>query len=74
MPFEEIENEEEYERALSRVDALMDAKADTPEMDELKWLTLHIEAYEDVHYPMDPPDPVEAIKFRMEQLQANPDP
>lgn len=74
MPFEEIENEEEYERALSRIEALMDAEAETPEMDELKRLTIIVEAYEDVHYPMDPPDQMEAMKFRMEQLQANPDP
>lgn len=74
MPFEEIENEEEYERALSRIEALMDAEAETPEMDELKRLTIIVEAYEDVHYPMDPPDQMEAIKFRMEQLQANPEP
>ena len=74
MPFEEIENEEEYERALSRIEALMDAEAETPEMDKLKRLTIIVEAYEDVHYPMDPPDPMEAIKFRMEQLQANPGP
>lgn len=74
MPFEEIENEEEYERALSRIEALMDAEAETPEMDELKRLTIIVEAYEDGHYPMDPPDQMEAIKFRMEQLQANPEP
>jgi len=52
----------------------MDAEADTPEtVAELERLTLLVEAYEDIHYPMDPPDPVEAIKFRMEQMQTSPE-
>ena len=63
-----IKTEEDYEKALSRIEVLMDAKLDTPEMDELELLTALVEMYEDQHYPMDTPDPVEAIKFRMEQL------
>ena len=47
----------------------MDARPDTDDMDELKRLTTLVEGYEDLHYPIDPPDPVEIIKFRMEQLQ-----
>ena len=63
-----IKTEEDYEKALSRIEMLMDVKLDTPEMDELELLTALVEMYEDQHYPMDIPDPVEAIKFRMEQL------
>ena len=64
-----IKTEEEYEKALSRIELLMDARPDTDDMDELKRLTTLVEGYEDLHYPIDPPDPVEIIKFRMEQLQ-----
>ncbi len=63
-----IKTEEDYEKALSRIDELMDAKAGTEEMDELEVLLALVEIYEDKHYPIGLPDPVEAIKFRMEQL------
>lgn len=63
-----IKTEEDYEKALARIETLMDAEPDTPEMDELELLTALVEMYEDLHYPMEPPDPVEAIKFRMEQM------
>ena len=63
-----IKNEKDYEKALFRVEQLMDAKPGTPEMDELELLTALVEMYEDQHYPINPPDPVEAIKFRMDQL------
>jgi len=66
-----IKTEEEYEKALSRIEVLMEAKAHTPELDELKLLTALVESYEDLHYPMELPDPEEIIKFRMEQLQTN---
>jgi len=46
----------------------MDAKPGTPDMDELELLTALVEMYEDRHYPISPPDPVDAIRFRMEQL------
>ena len=46
----------------------MDAEAGTPELDELELLTALVEMYEDKHYPINPPDPVDAIKFRMDQL------
>jgi HTH-type transcriptional regulator / antitoxin HigA len=62
-----IKTTAEYEAALTRVDALMSAIPDTPEGDELElWVHL-VEAYEDARYPIAPPDPVEAIRFRMEQ-------
>ena len=63
-----IKNEEDYEKALSRIDELMDAAPGTAEMDELELLTALVEMYENRHYPISPPDPVSAIKFRMEQL------
>jgi HTH-type transcriptional regulator/antitoxin HigA len=62
-----IQTEADYEVALVRVERLMDADPDSPEEDELAYLASLIEQYEDEHYPIDPPDPVEAIKFRMEQ-------
>ena len=63
-----IKKEKDYEKALSRIEQLMDAKRCTAEMDELELLTALVEMYEDQRYPIGPPDPVEAIKFRMEQL------
>jgi HTH-type transcriptional regulator / antitoxin HigA len=46
----------------------MDAKTGTLQLEELKRLTIVVEAYEDQHYPVNPPDPVEAIKFRADQI------
>jgi len=63
-----IKNDEDYKKALSRIEELMDAQPDTPEMDELELMTALVEMYEDRHYPICPPDPLEAIKFRMDQL------
>jgi HTH-type transcriptional regulator/antitoxin HigA len=63
-----IKTEQDYERALARTDDLMDAEPNTPEGDELDVLTTLIEAYEDRHFPIDTPDPVEAILFRVEQM------
>lgn len=62
-----IKTKTDYEKALARVDALMDAKPGTPKGDELDVLVTLIEAYESKHYPIAPPNPVSAIKFRMEQ-------
>ena len=63
-----IKTEEDYTLALKRIEALMDAEANTPEADELELLATLVEMYEEKHYPIDLPDPVEAIRFRMEQL------
>ena len=63
-----IKTEEDYTLALKRIEALMDAEAKTPEADELELLVTLVEMYEEKHYPIDLPDPVEAIRFRMEQL------
>ena len=62
-----IRSEADYETALEEVERLWGAKSDTPEGDRLDVLATLIEVYEVKHYPMDPPDPVEAIRFRMEQ-------
>jgi HTH-type transcriptional regulator/antitoxin HigA len=63
-----IKTEEDYEKALYRIEGIMDAEPGTPEIDELELLTALVGMYEDQHYPISPPDPVEAIKFRMDQL------
>jgi HTH-type transcriptional regulator/antitoxin HigA len=62
-----IRNENEYELALNRVEALMDAKPGSEEFDELEVLSTLINDYEAKHYTINTPDPIEAIKFRMEQ-------
>jgi HTH-type transcriptional regulator/antitoxin HigA len=60
----------QYDEALARVYELMqfDIKADTPESDELEILSILIKEYENEHYPVPPPMPLEAIKFRLEQM------
>jgi len=62
-----IRTKADYRAALKDVESLMTAKANTPEGDRLDVLTTLIEAYERAHFPMDLPDAVDAIKFRMEQ-------
>lgn len=62
-----IRTEEDYDAALSEVERLWGAKLGTSEGDRLDVLATLIDAYEQAHYPMDPPDPIEAIKFRMSQ-------
>ena len=63
----EIRTKSDYQSALKDVEALMSAEFGTPEGDKLDVLVTLIQAYEQVHYPMDFPDPVEAIKFCMKQ-------
>jgi len=67
MNIKPIKNEEDYSQTLSYIESLMDAKPNTPQMDELDVLTTLVEAYEEQHYKIEAPDPIEAIKFRMEQ-------
>jgi HTH-type transcriptional regulator/antitoxin HigA len=62
-----IRTEKDHDAALREVERLWGAKSGTVEGDRLDVLATLIEAYEEKKYPMDPPDPVEAIKFRMEQ-------
>jgi HTH-type transcriptional regulator/antitoxin HigA len=62
-----IRTEADYEQALAEVERLWGAKSGTPDGDRLDILATLIDAYETEHEPMDPPDPIEAIRFRMEQ-------
>jgi len=64
-----LHNEEDYRAALAEVSALVDIdpEASTPEGDRLELLGVLIGRYEDEHFPLERPDPIEAIKFRMEQ-------
>jgi HTH-type transcriptional regulator/antitoxin HigA len=62
-----IRTKRDYGAALAEIERLWGAKLGTPNGDRLDVLATLIEAYEAARYPMDPPDPVEAIKFRMEQ-------
>jgi HTH-type transcriptional regulator/antitoxin HigA len=67
MDIRPIRSKQDYEKALRRVEALMTAKPGTDEGDELDVLATLIEAYEQMHFPVNAADPVEAILFRMEQ-------
>lgn len=67
-----IHTEEDHEASLVRIDELMDAEAGSPEGDELDILVTLVESYELDHVPMPPPDPIEAIRFRMDQAGLNP--
>lgn len=69
MNIKAIKNEKDYTRALSRLEEIFHAPADTLEGDEAEVLSILIEKYEDDHYPINAPDPIEAIKFRMEQME-----
>jgi HTH-type transcriptional regulator/antitoxin HigA len=62
-----IRTEADYEAALTEVERLWGSRSGNPEGDRLDVLATLIDAYESEHHPMDPPDPIEAIKFRMEQ-------
>ncbi|MGO9738891.1 MAG: helix-turn-helix domain-containing protein [Desulfomonilaceae bacterium] len=68
MEIKPIKTEADYEATLAEIEKLWESGADTPESDRLDILVTLVEAYETKHYPIDPPDPVEAIKFRMEQM------
>jgi HTH-type transcriptional regulator / antitoxin HigA len=66
-----IKTEEEYNQALKRLEIIFDAPVDSVEGDEAELLGILIEKYEDEHYSIEAPDPIEAIKFRMEQMSMN---
>ena len=68
MKVRAIKSEQDYELVLAEIETLMDAAPDTPEGDRLDVLTTLVEAYESKHHPIDLPDPIEAIKVRMEEL------
>jgi len=67
MEIKPIKTDADYRAALEEVETLMSAEPNTPEGEKLDVLVTLIEAYEHKHFPLDLPDPVEAIKFEMEQ-------
>ena len=69
MNIKPIKTEKDYEDALQRLDILFDAPAGYAESDEADILGLMIDEYEKKHYQIDAPDPIEAIKIRMEEMQ-----
>jgi len=68
MEIKPIKTEQDYNHALERLEMIFDAKKDSSEGDELEVLGILIDQYENEQFPISLPDPVEAIKFRMEQL------
>ena len=68
MEWKVIKTEKEYKKALIRLEQIFESTAGSKTGDELELLSLLIENYEKEKYPIDLPDPIEAIKFRMEQL------
>ena len=68
MTISPIKNETDYQNALNRLEVLFDAKSGSAEGDELEVLSILIDNYEKQTFPIDMPDPIEAIKFRMEQM------
>lgn len=68
MTIRPIKTRKDYQSALNRLEVIFNAKPGTPQGDELEVLGILIDNYEQVNYPIDFPDPIEAIKFRMEQL------
>ncbi len=69
MEIKPIKKEQDYNMSIKRIEELWGAKRDTPEGDELDLLCTLVESYEMKHYPIAPPDPIDAIKFRMEQME-----
>ncbi|MEW6668993.1 MAG: transcriptional regulator [Thermodesulfobacteriota bacterium] len=63
-----VKDEQAYKESLKRIEDLWGAEPDTPEGDDLDVLLVLVEAYEEEHYPIPPSDPVNAILFRMEQM------
>ena len=72
MDIKPIRTEADYRATLGEIENLMTAEAGSPEGDRLDVLVTLVEAYERVHFPMDLPDPIEAIKFVMEQRGLSP--
>ena len=68
MELKLIKTEEDYKQALARLEEIFDALPNTKESDELEIISILIEKYEEKHYKIEFPDPIEAIKSRMEQM------
>ncbi len=71
MEIKPIKTETDYQQALERLELIFDAKTGSSDGDELEILGILIEKYETEHFPIGLPDPIEAIKFRMEQMGYN---
>lgn len=72
MNIKPIRNDDDLRAAFARLESIFQSMEGTPEADEMEILVTLIEAYENRHYPIGPADPVEAIKFRMEQQGLTP--
>jgi len=68
MELRPIRTQADYKAALKMISSLLDAHEGSREAGMLEVLSVLVEAYEEEHHPMEPPDPIEAIKFRMEQM------
>mgnify|MGYP000108239492 CR=1 FL=1 len=68
MKIKPLKSVEDYEKALERLEVIFDAPIDSAEGDEAEILSMLIDNYENQHYPIDSPDPIEAIKIRMEEM------
>jgi HTH-type transcriptional regulator/antitoxin HigA len=68
MTIKPIKNEKDYLEALERLELIFDAALDSPEADEAEILTMLIDNHEQEFYPIEAPDPIEAIKIRMEEM------
>ena len=71
MTIKPIKTKKDYQNALERLELIFDSKKGSVNGDELEILGILIEMYEDEHFPIGFPDPMEAIKFRMEQMGYN---
>ena len=68
MEIRPIKTEQDYNESIRRIEELWGAKTDTPQGDEFDLLCTLVESYEMTHFPIAPPDPIDAILFRMEQM------
>lgn len=71
MNIKALKTEEDYNQALKRLEVIFHAPIDSPEGDEAEVLSILVEKYEDENYPIDVPNPIDAILFRMEQMEMN---
>ena len=68
MEIKPIKTEKDYEKSLERLELIFDANPDSKQGDEAEILSILIDSYENKHYPIEAPDPIEAIKIRMEEM------
>lgn len=68
MNIKPLKTEQDYEKALERLELIFDAPANSKEGDEAEILSMLIDNFENEHYPIEAPDPIEAIKIRMEEM------